>query len=237
VRRQRRDDDRNLFLDILGSARDFLHLSYSGRDIRDNAELHLGAGLRIAQPSVDGSRRHAAGCRMRGARPGAAAGGSPAAGVFVRCFVDGGIGGPPAGDSRLTSFDRELCEALKARHAGRTAATEQAEGRDPVRHRARHRPGRLDPRRRRRGRPQRARTPTKTTKNSSRWNPAALLRGAAAAPRTGHDTDLPMLQSFLRNPCKTLLAERLGIRLQQADEALETDEPYQHCWAPAADGR
>lgn len=37
--RQRRHDDRNLFLDIVLAARDVLHLSYVGRSVRDGAEL------------------------------------------------------------------------------------------------------------------------------------------------------------------------------------------------------
>jgi exodeoxyribonuclease V gamma subunit len=37
--RQRRDDDRNLFLDLLLAARERLYLSYVGRSIRDNAVL------------------------------------------------------------------------------------------------------------------------------------------------------------------------------------------------------
>lgn len=37
--RQRRDDDRNLFLDHVMGARERLYLSYTGRDLRDNARL------------------------------------------------------------------------------------------------------------------------------------------------------------------------------------------------------
>ena len=37
--RQRRDDERNLFLDLLLSARDRLLIAYTGRSIRDNAAL------------------------------------------------------------------------------------------------------------------------------------------------------------------------------------------------------
>jgi exodeoxyribonuclease V gamma subunit len=37
--RQRRLDDRNVFLDLLLAARDVLHLSYTGRSVRDNAAL------------------------------------------------------------------------------------------------------------------------------------------------------------------------------------------------------
>ena len=46
--RQRRDDERNLFLDLLLSARDRLLIAYTGRSIRDNAALPpaaLASGL------------------------------------------------------------------------------------------------------------------------------------------------------------------------------------------------
>ena len=39
TRRQRRLDDRNLFLDLILSAREVLHLSYVGRSVRDGSEL------------------------------------------------------------------------------------------------------------------------------------------------------------------------------------------------------
>ncbi|WJF91250.1 exodeoxyribonuclease V subunit gamma [Paraburkholderia bonniea] len=67
--RQRRDDERNLFLDLLLAARDHLLLAYTGRSIRDNAPLppaalvdelldHLGAI--VAGEGASPSERHAA---------------------------------------------------------------------------------------------------------------------------------------------------------------------------------
>ncbi len=41
--RQRRDDDRNLFLDLIMACREVLHLSHSGRSVIDNAELPASA--------------------------------------------------------------------------------------------------------------------------------------------------------------------------------------------------
>ncbi|HEM7900887.1 TPA: exodeoxyribonuclease V subunit gamma, partial [Burkholderia cenocepacia] len=69
--RQRRDDERNLFLDLLLAARDRLLIAYTGRSIRDNAPLppaalvdelldHLAivtAGLGAAPDAVDAARR------------------------------------------------------------------------------------------------------------------------------------------------------------------------------------
>ncbi|HDR9369689.1 TPA: exodeoxyribonuclease V subunit gamma, partial [Burkholderia multivorans] len=69
--RQRRDDERNLFLDLLLAARDRLLIAYTGRSIRDNAPLppaalvdelldHLAlvtAGPNAAPEAVDAARR------------------------------------------------------------------------------------------------------------------------------------------------------------------------------------
>jgi len=69
--RQRRDDERNLFLDLLLAARDRLLIAYTGRSIRDNAPLppaalvdelldHLAivtAGPGAAPDAVDAARR------------------------------------------------------------------------------------------------------------------------------------------------------------------------------------
>ncbi|KVR85339.1 exodeoxyribonuclease V subunit gamma [Burkholderia vietnamiensis] len=69
--RQRRDDERNLFLDLLLAARDRLLIAYTGRSIRDNAPLppaalvdelldHLAlvtAGADAAPDAVDAARR------------------------------------------------------------------------------------------------------------------------------------------------------------------------------------
>ncbi|RQZ86728.1 exodeoxyribonuclease V subunit gamma [Burkholderia cepacia] len=69
--RQRRDDERNLFLDLLLAARDRLLIAYTGRSIRDNAPLppaalvdelldHLAlvtAGPDAAPDAVDAARR------------------------------------------------------------------------------------------------------------------------------------------------------------------------------------
>jgi exodeoxyribonuclease V gamma subunit len=69
--RQRRDDERNLFLDLLLAARERLFIAYTGRSIRDNAPLppaalvdelldHLAqvsAGEDASPAEVDGARR------------------------------------------------------------------------------------------------------------------------------------------------------------------------------------
>jgi exodeoxyribonuclease V gamma subunit len=53
--RQRRDDERNLFLDLLLSARDRLLIAYTGRSIRDNAVLPPAALIDELQDYLAGS--------------------------------------------------------------------------------------------------------------------------------------------------------------------------------------
>ena len=59
--RQRRADERNLFLDLLLAARQTLHLSYVGRSVRDNAPLPpsvlVSELLEVVVPAVAGATR------------------------------------------------------------------------------------------------------------------------------------------------------------------------------------
>lgn len=56
--RQRRLDERNLFLDLLLAARDTVHLSYTGRDVRDNSALPpsvlVSELLEVLEPAIGG---------------------------------------------------------------------------------------------------------------------------------------------------------------------------------------
>lgn len=105
--RRRSHDDRNVFLDLLLSARDCLHLSYSGRSQRDNS---------IQTPSVlvdelldyvsragtaDAAQRQAARRRLLVEHPLQA--------FSPQYFLTG-----RDGDSRLRSFNAEYCAALQS---------------------------------------------------------------------------------------------------------------------------
>jgi len=96
--RQRRIDERNLFLDLLLAARETLHLSYTGRSVVDNAPLPpsvLVAELLDVVLAATGAERR----RLVVEHPLQA--------FSIDCFVAGG-------DPRTRSFRREYCEALKA---------------------------------------------------------------------------------------------------------------------------
>jgi exodeoxyribonuclease V gamma subunit len=96
--RQRRLDDRNVFLDLLLACRDVLHLSYTGRSVRDNSPLppsplvsELLETLRHAVPAGD---------RLVIAHP--------LQPFSPRLFASGG-------DPRLHSFHAEYAAALQQR--------------------------------------------------------------------------------------------------------------------------
>jgi len=113
--RQRRLDERNLFLDLVLAARQRLYLSYSGRSIRDNSVvppsvllaelLDYVAGACARNPSdpasLDAARR-----RLTVEHPLQA--------FSLEYFVTGG-------DRRRRSFNAEYCEALR-QGLGATAA-------------------------------------------------------------------------------------------------------------------
>lgn len=106
--RQRRRDDRNLFLDLLLAARQRLLLCYTGRGIRDNAPLPpsilVSELLEALAPTLGCSREET---RQRLCLE------HPLQAFSPRYFA-------ADADPRLASFQTELCEAL--RHAARPVA-------------------------------------------------------------------------------------------------------------------
>ncbi len=113
--RQRRVDERNLFLDLLLAARQRLYLSYSGRSIRDNsvvppsvllAELLDYAAAACAQDPTDAASLAAARRRLIVEHPLQA--------FSADYFLAGG-------DPRRRSFNAEYCRALQ--HGLATSAT------------------------------------------------------------------------------------------------------------------
>ncbi len=100
--RQRRSDERNLFLDLLLSARERLYLSYTGRSIRDNAPLPgsvlVSELIETLVPAiaVDPVAAHAHLVLEHPLQP------------FSPCYFTAD------GDPRLVSFNRELCDAQRS---------------------------------------------------------------------------------------------------------------------------
>ncbi|HSN33595.1 MAG TPA: exodeoxyribonuclease V subunit gamma, partial [Ideonella sp.] len=105
--RQRRDDERNVFLDLLLAARRHLHLAYTGRSVRDNAPLPpsvLVAELldvlvpAIAADPASADALHAARRRLVVEHP--------LQSFALEAFAI-------EGDPRLRSHDGELADALR----------------------------------------------------------------------------------------------------------------------------
>jgi exodeoxyribonuclease V gamma subunit len=117
--RQRRLDDRNLFLDLVLAARERLYLSYTGRSIRDNsvrppsvvvAELIETLLPALAHPPGDLTALAAARRHLIIEHP-------------LQAFAETYF---RDGDPRRRSFNRELCDALRHSLADPTPVPEEA---------------------------------------------------------------------------------------------------------------
>lgn len=214
--RQRGRDDRTLFLDAVLSARERLHLSYSGRDLRDNAEKppsvlvaelldHLVPAC-AAEPA-DADALAAARRRL--------VVGHPLQPFSLRYFVD------TEPDARLRSFDADYCSALK----GRLDALANAM------------PERADVQTGAAGAPVVADADADTgadaddataDDDATALDPMPqLFRGPLPPPGPDwRDTDLSRLLAFFRNPSRVLLEDRLALRLGRTDDGLLDDEPF-----------
>ncbi|THF59379.1 exodeoxyribonuclease V subunit gamma [Pseudothauera rhizosphaerae] len=206
--RQRRLDDRNLFLDLLLAAREVLHLSYTGRSVRDGAELPPAV---LVDELLDVL---AAACAADPAEPAVLAAARrrltvehPLQPFSVDYFVPGA-----AGDPRLASYHDEYAAALAARlsavnAAPPAAAPESGEGGEDGDEE--HDEGGADAS---------AAVPFFT----------APLPPPEAAWRS---VSLAQLGRFYRHPCRYLLRERLGLELPEGEEELADVEPFLPDWS------
>jgi exodeoxyribonuclease V gamma subunit len=199
--RQRRSDDRNLFLDLILAARERLYLGYTGRSVRDNAvlppsvvvaELLDYVGTAIAAPGTDPSR--AARERLVVEHP--------LQPFSAEYFA-------PGADPRRVSYHAEYCAALAARADAATplrvvpAPLGEEEVTDKETGDETHAPE-----------PQ-----------------AVFFESPLAAPGVEYrDVSLERLQRFFRNPCRYLLNERLALTLPWGEEELQDDEPFVADW-------
>ena len=195
--RQRRHDERNLFLDLLLAARERLILSYTGRSVRDNsirpasvliAEL-LEYLCKIIAADATPSALEAARNRLVVEHP--------LQPFAVGCFTE-------AGDPRRRSFNEEYCAALQAglQHPI-PAAVETSLPDAPAS-------------------PDDDEDPDTATETQPRF----FLETLVAPEGEWRTVTLDQLMKFLKNPCKYLLKERLGIGLDAADDEIKDDEPF-----------
>lgn len=216
--RQRRQDERNLFLDLLLAARERLYLSHTGRSVRDNSHLPpsvlVSELLDVLVPAIA----------------------APRAEVLAHLVVQHPLqafdlrGFQPASDLRLRSFHGEYAAALAAGQAAARAqvlaapleatdaAAEAAD--DPVADAA------GDP-----AAPGTADGAADTAPDDSSDDADTDLQTAPAfftqplPPPTPATVTLDQLRRFFRHPSKALL-QRLGLTLRQPDETLADDEPF-----------
>jgi exodeoxyribonuclease V gamma subunit len=210
--RQRRLDERNVFLDLLLAARERVHLSYAGRSLRDNAVLPpsvlISELLEYLAPAI--------------APAGASAGERAQARAHLvvehplQPFSEAAF--RIDGDPRLRSFHAEYAVALRDSLAATNeelfayAVPDAAADFDDAA---------LD-------------------EDVPPHEPAGPFVATALPPPGPEWHDLPAerLAAFLRNPCRFLLEQRLGIELRREDEQLQDDEPFRpdfSPWSPLVD--
>lgn len=202
--RQRRMDDRNLFLDLLLGARDYLFLAYTGRSVRDNSALppsvlvsELLDTITLATARDANSPEAIAAARARLVVE------HPLQPFALDLFL-------PDTDPRLRSHNSELCEALRAGFAhpsrpGITAGQAADEAGD-----------RIDD------------IPDDTaddTPGDPREAPPFFTAPLAVDDAT-RSVPLDRFLRFFRNPSRALLRERLGIQLAKGEDALVDEEPF-----------
>ncbi|WP_255556578.1 exodeoxyribonuclease V subunit gamma [Methylococcus sp. Mc7] len=183
--RQRRHDERNVFLDLLLAARERLYLSYTGRSVRDNAPLPpstlLSELLDYVLPLVaaEGESPEEARRRLVVEHP-------------LQAFSPVYFDAAAPKDPRLVSFNAEYCEALKAAAPPVPVSMDEDSGEDEP--------------------PESAAPffPAKLSEPEPEWR----------------ELSLDGLKRFLRNPCRYLLEQRLGLTLAEGEEELADDEPF-----------
>ena len=216
--RERRQDDRAVMLDLLLAARGHLHLSHTGRSVRDNAPLPpsvLVAELldlllpAIAADGVDSETiTDAAALRTARAKLVIEHPLQP----FATAAFD------TLGDARLRSHDHELAAALRAKESAAALRTSVA---GPVAAGSGADAGvdgdfdtdfDTDP----------------EDDDAAPPQPGAPFFTAPLPPAAApwRQVELAQLITFLRNPCRVLLRRRLGIALERDADELSDDEAF-----------
>ncbi len=206
--RQRRVDERNVFLDLLLAARERLYLSYTGKSVRDNsplppsvlvAELLDYCAAAIDEAPFTPESLTKARQRLTVEHP---------LQPFSIDYFE------PEADPRRRSFNDEYCAALKQQRAAPSAPPML----EPVA------PGALaaDVSGNGAGDDGESEDENEASEPQQRFFVLPLAR---AGPEF-HEVTLDNLARFFRNPCRYLLKERLGISLPEGDEELQDDEPF-----------
>lgn len=218
--RQRRQDDRNLFLDLLLAARRAVHLSHTGRSVRDNSPLPpsvlVDELLDVLVPAIAADPGDAASLRAARARLVVE---HPLQPFAIEAFRRDA-------DPRLRSHDRELCDALVASlraapPAGDAAATAATSGEAGANDGADHEAG------------DGAGDDDDVDANDGggpapSWAPQPPFFTTPLPPPAPawHTPTLAQLIAFFRHPSRQLLRQRLGLALAREADELQDDEPF-----------
>ena len=201
--RLQRESDRNVFLDLILSARKSLYLSYSGRNIRDNSGRPPSILVAELKKSL---------------KPALAASNDPidlleAERMLVvehplQAFSADYFNGES--DSRLVSFRTDLCEALRLRQEKRKAMREEMQ---EVNGSA--------------GMPDMPMTENGDDGDAPALNALPFFTAPLPAPEPEwHDVSLDQLIRFFSHPGRYLLRQRLGLQFPQREEELPSSEPF-----------
>ncbi|MEO8133278.1 MAG: exodeoxyribonuclease V subunit gamma, partial [Betaproteobacteria bacterium] len=221
--RQRRLDERNLFLDLILAARDKLCLSYTGRSVRDNSVLppsvlvaelldylaHACAAAPAAPKALEAARR---GLVVE----------HPLQPFSVTYF-------DPQGDEpRRRSFNDEYRNALRKRFQAPGASQLPLPMSLPLPAGDMSAASATDP--------DSDQTPAIDDDEIAHEVQSEFFRVplADAGPEF-REVTLQQLTRFFGNPCRFLLRERLGIELPRGDEELQDDEPFVPDWTARTD--
>lgn len=203
--RQRRADERNLFLDLLLAARHSLYLSHTGRSVRDNAPLPpsvlVSELLDTLLPAIAGDPSSAdslADARRRLVVD------HPLQPFSIAAF-------DTAGDPRLRSFNAELALALR-QSLGAEPPALSTDPPDPADDDAADDDDTDDD--------------TDADAAEAAELPAFFTAPLAAPGPEWREVSTAQLCEFFRNPCRYLLRRRLGIDLTRPAEELQDDEPF-----------
>jgi exodeoxyribonuclease V gamma subunit len=229
--RQRRTDERNLFLDLLLAARHSVYLSHTGRSVRDNAPLPpsvlVSELLDLLVPAIaddPASTDSLTQARRRLVVE------HPLQPFSIAAFdVDG--------DPRLRSFNRELCAALRqsipvpaasappasadsgsGAGAAEEAAADAADSADAADAAADGIDAADEA------------DAADEVDNASAALPAFFTRPLPPPGPPWREVSVAQLVEFFRNPCRYLLRRRLGMALGRSADELQDDEPFLPDW-------
>jgi exodeoxyribonuclease V gamma subunit len=226
--RQRRTDQRTLFLDLVLAARESLYLSYVGRSIRDNAPLPpsvlIAELLDVLVPAIAASGDSEK--DLEAARQQLVVA-HPLQPFSPQAFT--------ANDERVRSFDAELAEALREalvarnRHAGPDPASRPVDAKTWIPGQARddNSGGASSPSA---SNPPRHAGPDPASIDDEETVPEeATCFFTTPLPEPGAEwrtVPIARLVEFFRNPSQFILRRRLNLDLGWDEEPLADDEPF-----------